>query len=111
MLQKQYDKPLRYTRGTYEPDTKKRSKKTADQDKETKKIGGVMNESWYIAAFPWKECPFKLNLVVLTNAGREDAVKKFKEFYKNDGLEIEDCYQITIITSEKFDHAAAKQVN
>ena len=64
-----------------------------------------MNESWYISATPWVGCPFKLNLIVLTSAGKEDAIKNFRIFYKNDALEPEEVYPITVITSDKFNKA------
>ena len=55
------------------------------------------NEAYYVSAKPWKECPFKCALVVLTKVGQEEAIKIFKQFYKNENLEIEEAVPVPIL--------------
>lgn len=55
------------------------------------------NEAWYVRAEPWKGCPFKCALVVLTKLGQKEAIKIFKEFYKNEALEIEEAVPVPIV--------------
>ena len=56
-----------------------------------------MNEAYYVSAKPWKECPFKCSLIVLTKLGQTEAIKIFKEFYKNENLEIEEAVPVPLV--------------
>lgn len=55
------------------------------------------NEAWYVCAEPWKGCPFKCALVVLTKLGQKEAIDIFKTFYKNENLEVQEAVAVPII--------------
>ncbi len=61
--------------------------------------------SWFMKAIPWKGCPFDLQLVVLTDKGKEDAMRVFRQLYQNDSIEISECHEISVIRSDLFDKA------
>jgi len=56
-----------------------------------------MNESYYLEATPWKGCPFKLYLVVVTAGGKDDAIKTMQEFFNNSALEPETINTIAVV--------------
>jgi hypothetical protein len=61
--------------------------------------------AWYMKAIPWKGCPFDLQLVVITDKGKDDAKRIFKKLYQNDSIEITDCHEISLIKADDFDKA------
>lgn len=60
----------------------------------------MANEAWYVAARPWAGCPFNCQLVVVTKNGQEEAIKIFREFYKNEKLEPETATLVPVIKGE-----------
>ena len=55
------------------------------------------NRVWYVSALPWKDSPFKCSIVVLTCKGQEEAVKIWKEFYKNHDLEPDEACEVPFV--------------
>lgn len=52
------------------------------------------NKMWYVASTPWKGCPFRVALVVLTCDGQATAIKMFHEFYSNENLQAEEAVEV-----------------
>ena len=67
----------------------------------------VKNKIWYVGAYPWKGSPFKCALVVITKNGQEEAIKLFKEFYKNESLEPEEAVEVPFVKGEIDEPATA----
>jgi hypothetical protein len=72
------------------------------------------NQFWYVSARPWKECPFKFQLIIFTKNGEEEAKKIFKDTFKMTGdvgekCEIEDCNVVVCVKGE-IDDEEAKDV-
>lgn len=58
----------------------------------------MKNEGWLVQTTPWKGCPFKITLVVVTCKGEEEAKELFKKFYSlSDEIEIEICAETPIV--------------
>jgi len=57
----------------------------------------INNKIWVVTAKPWKECPFKMALVVLTSEGQTGAIVEFKKFYGNKEIEIEEAYEAPFV--------------
>lgn len=60
--------------------------------------GTMKNEGWLVQTTPWKGCPFKITLVVITCKGEEEAKALFRKFYSlSDEVEIEICAETPIV--------------
>jgi hypothetical protein len=58
----------------------------------------VKNEAWFVQTIPWKGCPFKIQLIVLTSRGQEEAIEIFRKFYNLvEDVEIEICIETPIL--------------
>jgi flagellar biosynthesis regulator FlbT len=59
--------------------------------------------AWYVSATPWKDCPFDLQMVVITGGGPEKAQELFKKFYKNEAVAIKSCVIINLLNEKDAD--------
>ena len=59
--------------------------------------------AWYVSACPWKDCPFDVQMVVITGGGPEKAQELFRKFYHNDALEIKSCQIINLLNEKDMD--------
>ena len=58
----------------------------------------VKNEAWFVQTTPWKGCPFKIQLVVVTSKGQDEAIQIFKKFYNLvEDTEIELCLETPVL--------------
>lgn len=64
--------------------------------------------AYFMSAIPWKDCPFKLYMVVATTEGPEGAQSVFKRFYQNDALNIIDCFEVPVIRADVFEELVKK---
>lgn len=56
--------------------------------------------AWLVKATPWKDCPFDLKSIVVTQDGPDRAKQVFLNAFKNPALEITECVPVDVIKDE-----------
>jgi len=67
----------------------------------------MANKIYYVSAKPWKECPFKCSLVVLTKNGEGEVIKIWREFFHNPDLEPEEFSEVPFVKGEVDEELAS----